>query len=587
MESVRRLDIESLKGFLDTSASVKPDETILSCCKILEHRKKLTPLQELAIVHCMYTTITQRDLTESNMLVTSDTLDSILKYSENSAELERMALMCQIALTKGIPMSISSRIVNLFMVPSIQEEIVFWAIHQMTIQYGPEIESHLGLVLRTFYPVMKTASTVNQKYWFSLVIEMLAGQFAASVDAPLVTLFFEAYSACKVFLLETIPSLQEVWGQVITTLGHLASVLPEEQLDKELPWLVKEVESLQPQLPADMAFRLLKTLELCMHAAVTKNCRGLNGTVPNVLAALHHLICTPSRGVSDEREEPLKVSTAIILSLAHSHSSEVLQYFESSLIQMGAESRAVTIQLLCKLLAETDSEGASYLDAVCHVLEDDNRKVILATLGLISSLTSKGYYDMNGRAVIEYVLKKYNLLTKEKCTSHMDHESDVEEETICIQISQFLNKIALRHRNTDEEFWKEIVSYMLEEDYISSVPALCQMILVVDKRASINFQKCAKGLPMRSLFIRLLVISSNPHWDVERGTSVLALLEHLIPANYPFLVGLAKMKIPPLIAYLEGKTPTHEPVSTQIKQALMAFKQALTKLIILVFAASF
>ncbi|XP_078518444.1 uncharacterized protein LOC144783234 [Lissotriton helveticus] len=168
MESVRRLDIESLMGFLDTSASVKPDETILLGCKILEHRKKLTPLQELAIVHCMYTTITQRDLTESNMLVTSDTLDSILKHSENSAELERMALMCQIALTKWIPMSISSRIVNLFMVPSIQEEIVFWAIHQMTIQYGPEIESHLGLILRTFYPVMKTASTVNQKYWFSL-----------------------------------------------------------------------------------------------------------------------------------------------------------------------------------------------------------------------------------------------------------------------------------------------------------------------------------------------------------------------------------------------------------------------------------
>ncbi|XP_078518446.1 uncharacterized protein LOC144783237 [Lissotriton helveticus] len=111
---------------------------------------------------------------------------------------------------------------------------------------------------------------------------------------------------------------------------------------------------------------------------------------------------------------------------------------------------------------------------------------------------------MNGRAVIEYVLKKYNLLTKEKCTSHMDHESDVEEETICIQISQLLNKIALRHRNTDEEFWKEILSYMLEEDYISSVPVLCQMLLVVDKRASINFQKCAKGLPMRSLFIRLL-----------------------------------------------------------------------------------
>ncbi|XP_078515038.1 maestro heat-like repeat-containing protein family member 2A [Lissotriton helveticus] len=303
-----------------------------------------------------------------------------------------------------------------------------------------------------------------------------------------------------------------------------------------------------------MAFRLLTTLELCIKAAVTKSCRELNGTVPTVLAVLHHLICTPSSGVSDETEEPLKLSTAIILSLAHSHSSEVHKYFESSLMQIGAESRATTLQLLCKLLSETDSEGAFYLDAVRHVLEDDNRKVILATLSLMSSLTDKGFYDVNGRAVMDYVLKKNSLLIKEQGISHMDPESDVEEETIHIQIFQLLNKIALRHKNTDEGFWKEILSYMLEDDYTSSVPALCQMLLVVDKKASINFHECAKEIPIHRLFIRLLVISSYPRWDVERGTSVLALLARLIPANYPFLAKLLRKKIPPLITYLEAST---------------------------------
>ncbi|XP_078521503.1 maestro heat-like repeat-containing protein family member 1 isoform X2 [Lissotriton helveticus] len=267
-----------------------------------------------------------------------------------------------------------------------------------------------------------------------------------------------------------------------------------------------------------MAFRLLTTLELCIKAAVTKSCRALNGTVPTVLAVLHHLICTPSSGVSDETEEPLKLSTAIILSLAHSHSSEVLKYLEGSLLQIGAESRATTLQLLCKLLSETDSEGAFYLDAVRHVLEDDNRKVILATLSLMSSLTAKGFYDVNGRAVMDYVLKKTSLLIKE------------------------------------QGFWKEILSYMLEDDYTSSVPALCQMLLVVDKKASINFHECAKEIPIHRLFIRLLVISSYPRWDVERGTSVLALLERLIPANYPFLAKLLRRKIPPLITYLEAST---------------------------------
>ncbi|XP_078521541.1 maestro heat-like repeat-containing protein family member 2A [Lissotriton helveticus] len=172
----------------------------------------------------------------------------------------------------------------------------------------------------------------------------------------------------------------------------------------------------------------------------------------------------------------------------------------------------------------------------------------------MSSLTAKGFYDVNGRAVMDYVLKKTSLLINEQGTSHMDPESDVEEETIHIQISQLLIKIALRHKNTDEGFWKEILSYMLEDDYTSSVPALCQMLLVVDKKASINFHECAKEIPIHRLFIRLLVISSYPRWDVERGTSVLALLEHLIPANYPFLAKLLRMKIPPLITYLEAST---------------------------------
>ncbi|XP_078524992.1 maestro heat-like repeat-containing protein family member 2A [Lissotriton helveticus] len=186
----------------------------------------------------------------------------------------------------------------------------------------------------------------------------------------------------------------------------------------------------------------------------------------------------------------------------------------------------------------------------------------------MSSLTAKGFYDVNGRAVMDYVLKKTSLLIKEQGTSHMDPESGVEEETIHIQISQLLKKIALRYKNTDEGFWKEILSYMLEDDYTSSVPALCQMLLVVDKKASINFHECAKEIPIHRLFIRLLVISSYPRWDVERGTSVLALLKHLIPANYPFLAKLLRRKIPPLITYLEGETPKHEPfLGTILKQA--------------------
>ncbi|XP_078521577.1 uncharacterized protein LOC144790741 [Lissotriton helveticus] len=131
MESDRRMDINILMAFLHTSASANSNENILLCCKILEHRKK-----------------------------------------ENSPEVERMALMCQISLTKWIPRSISSKIVNLFTVPSIPEEIVFWAIHQMTIQYGPEMEPYLDLILRTLFPVMKTASTINQKYWFSLGVHL-------------------------------------------------------------------------------------------------------------------------------------------------------------------------------------------------------------------------------------------------------------------------------------------------------------------------------------------------------------------------------------------------------------------------------
>ncbi|KAJ1204688.1 hypothetical protein NDU88_000128 [Pleurodeles waltl] len=42
-----------------------------------------------------------------------------------------------------------------------------WDQHHWRVR-GSKIELYLDLILRTFLPVMKTASAVNQKYWFSL-----------------------------------------------------------------------------------------------------------------------------------------------------------------------------------------------------------------------------------------------------------------------------------------------------------------------------------------------------------------------------------------------------------------------------------
>ncbi|KAJ1152013.1 hypothetical protein NDU88_004792 [Pleurodeles waltl] len=55
-------------------ANVSPSQV----SNLLQCLRKLTPLQEPAIVRYMHTTITQRELTKSNMLVAADTLDSIL-----------------------------------------------------------------------------------------------------------------------------------------------------------------------------------------------------------------------------------------------------------------------------------------------------------------------------------------------------------------------------------------------------------------------------------------------------------------------------------------------------------------------------
>ncbi|XP_069486268.1 uncharacterized protein [Ambystoma mexicanum] len=259
MKILQRIDGETMVHILDNCALRNSDETILSCCRILGAANKLNPLQRRAILRSMLTTITAREVTRSSMTLAANALDRLLKDSEDVSELEQMALMCEVALAKGVPEAVSLSIINLFTVPAIPEEIVFWAIQQLTFLHGPEIAPHLGLILSSFIPIMKNATTVSQKIWFSLVVEILAGEFVLQIEASLGTLFFDAYSACKAYITETIDaSLPQVCGPVMTTLGNLVSILTTEQIDMDLSWVAKEVERLQRSVPPDLSFDLIK-----------------------------------------------------------------------------------------------------------------------------------------------------------------------------------------------------------------------------------------------------------------------------------------------------------------------------------------
>ncbi|KAJ1098782.1 hypothetical protein NDU88_003889 [Pleurodeles waltl] len=173
----------------------------------------------------------------------------------------------------------------------------------------------------------------------------------------------------------------------------------------------------------------------------------------------------------------------------------------------------MTIHLLRDLLMEKGSDDGFYRDSVLHVLKDDDQK-----------------------QANRLVLEPY-----------------VAAETIKRQSAALLKKIASHQKNIDEEFWTELLLYMLDKDYTESVPAMCEMLLLGDKRSNINLKNCAKDIPSQKLFIRLLIISSFPRFDVESGISVLALLDRLIPEIYPFLTRLCRTQIPMLIKYLEGE----------------------------------
>ncbi|KAJ1098788.1 hypothetical protein NDU88_003895 [Pleurodeles waltl] len=501
IESLRRMDAETMQNVLNRCASLKPDSTLLSCCRVLKNPRQvpLSHTQELAILNCIFTTITERELKMCTILLVTDTLDKRLKNS-SIFEFQRMILTCEIALVKWIPALVSSKIVSLFTVPSVPEDIVFWGLQNLTLRH---------------------------------VIEDLAAKFVPYIDSSLGSLLFEAYKTCKGYLQKSTLFLRQVCGQVIIVLGHLASILTADQLDMELPWVTNRIGHLLRQLSDEEAFDLMDPLQLCVNAAVTRGCEELEKALPALLSGMQHQICTASSGGCWRGEISRVTCRTLILSLARAHCCKVLRYLQNSLFQLDAHSRAMTIHLLRDLLMEKGSDDGFYRDSVLHVLKDDDQK-----------------------QANRLVLEPY-----------------VAAETIKRQSAALLKKIASHQKNIDEEFWTELLLYMLDKDYTESVPAMCEMLLLGDKRSNINLKNCAKDIPSQKLFIRLLIISSFPRFDVESGIVVLALLDRLIPEIYPFLTRLCRTQIPMLIKYLEASSKSIFSL-TEWKSKLVSFLTA-------------
>ncbi|XP_069463759.1 maestro heat-like repeat-containing protein family member 1 [Ambystoma mexicanum] len=430
MKRLKGMTGEEIEYSLEQSAIGDVHETTITCCKILKKPRKLSEQQIRTILESMLSITTSKKLTVCCVLEVAVTIDMFINNSK-LIRLKKSAFMLEISLAWWIPDIVSFNIMKHFKTGIIHHCAVAWALKELAELHAPRIKPHMEFILGSLVDVMEGVKDQRTQFWLCRAFACLADLFEISADDYLIKHFILGFYTCKGYYVENAPHNtvhdNEINVEVIITLGTLAPVLTIEDLDEEILWVTKELRILQQRLPVTMSFQLIKPLVHIIKVVTTKGCGELKPNLPALLSALHRPISWSGR--SRLKEEARIVSTSGFAFLVRSHPNEVHTFIRNCLDQEEMHQRVGTLQLLHDLLTGSEflvSEKPFYKESMLQVLQDDNKKVVLAVLVLLSDLTARGCYDERDKAVIDYLEKQSSRSAKPEETG--DNEEDEEDE---------------------------------------------------------------------------------------------------------------------------------------------------------------
>ncbi|XP_069498428.1 uncharacterized protein [Ambystoma mexicanum] len=294
MTSLQQMDRLTILRTLDLCVIFSPDSTVMSCCHYLKHSRDLTLEQKLAVIETLLTIVRNQHVDTKTLLLISKTIIKILQQPVSQlSDLEITACRVLIELAVWFPNLALKNVMKLFSIETLPHAAVAWCLHQLIKCHTTKMGADLKYILTKFLPVMERTKNFIHRLWFSRVFEILTMSFAQTTEKELIPQFLKGYFVCKAYIDAPCSCTKEEYRireQVLLTQGHMANLLPPDQLELELSRVSKEIFSLQSSMPLERTFSLIKPLEQFIQAGVMKDCQKV--VHPEMFVFLHTVIAT-------------------------------------------------------------------------------------------------------------------------------------------------------------------------------------------------------------------------------------------------------------------------------------------------------
>ncbi|XP_051900921.1 maestro heat-like repeat-containing protein family member 1 [Pristis pectinata] len=436
--------------------------------------------------------------------------------------------------------------------------------------------SYMPAVLEAALPLLNQAKSDRMK----AAVASALGSFSRSILAyqeklPDPTLRKEAFAqeiqaAYDVFFNAWLQLKDSSLRQeVLSALGDMAQVLPEEKLREELPRLLPGVLACYKRQAE--ARSVTCCLRRVLAAASGLGGRALEPQAEALLRSLYQQACGPC-GPSSEL-------LACFATVAGASPGPLLRFLAHKMAG-GERGRVGALTVLRHLLgscpAQLGGRRAAILSGLKPALSDASPRVRRAVLEAAEALVAGGYLEVNEvegeeeeggvAAVVEFVVAQCGLGPK------------AEEAELRSRAEQVLSQ-ASAMVGLERALWPSLLGYVTPLRYTGALAPLCRTLdCLCSRRIKAGPEPLAfdsrPGLPSpQALLARLLAAASLPYEGGGRGVPALRLLLVLAPAIHPALDKPWRGELPDLTQFVaEASEETFPQQQWEKSLLLLLFK---------------
>ncbi|XP_067898978.1 maestro heat-like repeat-containing protein family member 1 [Heterodontus francisci] len=354
---------------------------------------------------------------------------------------------------------------------------------------------------------------------------------------------------------------------VMETVDPIIHLLPHDKLKKELPNLITNILSMYQGTCPDP--RVTKGLCSVLRTALELNSEVIVTQLQSLQNSLHKHICiVMEQPINPSSEKQLYEILCCFRVLAPAFTDQILDFLQMQLAIDNDQVQLGTLVVLIYLIENVPSNMESGKNQIMTSLQrsfssESNRvKGLLAKL--LYTMASHNYLELEGgKEMVEFIIQQCALPMEENENREIKEQLrnylvDVVTDNDLRRLYETLIKKLTTTLTIDNVLWEYLLEFVMTIKYTEAFTTVCN-VLVNLGRKKLNAEMTEfvlmsedhPNLPNpRTLFTRLLTVSSSLYQGKDRGAAALNLL-HILGKNiHPAAMRVWDKELPTLVDFL-------------------------------------